>query len=253
MTLFLQKKVSIITPFYNSMDFFPGTFSSVVGQTFSNWEWIIVDDCSELDQFNQLYSMVKDDSRITLIRCAKNGGTAVARNTALKKSTGQYIVFLDSDDQWDPDFLEKQVSFLEHNGPIVTASYRRQAKNSCTDFVVPERIDYKKLLGGGDLSCLTTMYDASIIGERLFPENMKKCEDYVFWLNILREGFVVAGNLCPLATYYIHSNSKSANKVRLIKYMYYVYHKTQNFNVVHSWYCVIRWAFYGLKKYRNVR
>ena len=80
-----------------------------------------------------------------------------------------------------------------------------------------------------------------------------KCEDYVFWLSILKKGIIAKGNPKVLATYNIVEGSKSSNKYKLIKYMYYVYHKTQGINWFKSWFCVFRWAIYGKKKYKNVR
>lgn len=120
-------------------------------------------------------------------------------------------------------------------------------------FFFPETVDYKRLLKNCPLSCLTTMYDREVIGDRFFPENMKKVEDYVFWLDILKDGYIAKGNPKVLATYRISQGSKSRNKFKLIKYQYYVYHKTQGINWFKSWLYVIRWAFYGLKKYENVR
>ena len=97
------------------------------------------------------------------------------------------------------------------------------------------------------------MYDKEIIGDVYFPENMKRVEDYTFWLDILKRGYVAKGNQKILATYMIGKNSKSRNKFKLIKYYYYVYHKTQHFNWLVSWFYVFRWALYGLKKYKGVR
>ena len=197
--------------------------------------------------------MFDHDDRIVLLQTPKNGGTAVARNIGLKHAKGRYITFLDSDDLLDSNYLERQLEFIKDNGPLISAGYRRQAKHTCTDFFVPNEVDYKKALKGNPLSCLTTMYDREVIGERFFPENLMKCEDYVFWLNILKDGYIAKGNRNVLATYIIREGSKSRNKIKLIKYMYHVYHKTQGINWFKSWLYVIRWAFYGKKKYKNVR
>lgn len=244
--------VSIITPAYNCKEAIQQTFESVIAQSFSNWEWIIVDDCSTDGSFEYLKDLTKDDKRIVVLQTSKNGGTSVARNIGLKHASGRYITFLDSDDTLDSNYLEKQLEFIKDNGPLISAGYRRQAKHTCTDFMVPEVVDYQTALRGNPLSCLTTMYDRTIIGDDLFPEDLKKCEDYVFWLNILKRGFVAKGNQYVLATYNIHKGSKSSSKFKLIKYMYRVYHKTQGINWFKSWCYVIRWAFYGKKKYKNV-
>ena len=253
---FLTKEndvVSIITPAYNCIEAFKSVFDSVLMQTYLNWEWIIVDDCSNDGSFEYIKKMAQNDSRIIVLQTEYNGGTSVARNVGLKRATGRFITFLDSDDLIDKDYLEKQIAFIKVNGPIISSGYRRSAKKSCTPFFVPKKVDYKLALKGNPLSCLTTMYDRTIIGERYFPENLKKCEDYVFWLNILKDGFVVSGNPKVLATYVIHNGSKSYNKIKLIKYMFRVYHETQSINWFKSWFFVIRWAFYGTKKYKNVR
>lgn len=120
-------------------------------------------------------------------------------------------------------------------------------------FFVPDEVDYKKALKGNSLSCLTTMYDKDAIGEVYFPEDINRPEDYIFWLNILKTGIIAKGNPQVLATYNIISGSKSSNKIKLIRYMHKVYHKTQGINWFKSWFYVIRLAFYGKKKYKNVR
>lgn len=124
------------------------------------------------------------------------------------------------------------------------------AEHTTTDFFVPEAADYKRLLNGNPLSCLSTMYDREVIGDVYFPEDYARCEDYVFWLNILKKGFVAKGNQKVLATYRIGKNTKSSKKLKLIKYMYRVYHDTQKINWFKSWCYVIRWAFYGVKNIR---
>ena len=245
--------VSIITPSYNSEDYFKATFGSVISQTYQNWEWIIVDDCSTDGSFEYVKELTKDDKRIIVLQAPKNGGTAVARNIGLRHATGKYITFLDSDDLLDPNYLECQLEFMKDNGPIISSGYRRKAEKTCTDFYVPKENTYKSLLKGCPLSCLTTMYDREVIGDVFFPENMKRVEDYTFWLDILKRGYVAKGNPQVLATYIIGKNSKSRNKLKLIKYYYYVYHKTQHFNWLKSWFYVFRWALYGLKKYKGVR
>ncbi len=244
--------VSIITPSYRSKNFIFDTYKSVINQKCLTWEWIIVDDCSDDGSFEFIEHLVAGDSRIHVLKTDKNSGTSVARNIGLKFAKGRYITFLDSDDLLDENYLSNQLEFIQTNGPLITSSYRRKAEHTCTDFIVPERIDYKLALKGNPMSCLTTMYDRTAIGEVYFPEDISKAEDYVFWLNILKKGFVAVGNKNVLATYIIHANSKSHNKWKLIKHMYYIYHKTQKINWLSSMFYVLRWAFYGLKKYKNV-
>lgn len=245
--------VTIITPSFNCKKHFIDTFQSVINQSFKDYEWIIVDDCSTDGSYEFIKELVKDNSFIKLIKAEVNGGTAKARNIGLRNATGKYITFLDSDDLLDPNYLEEQVKFIKDNGPIISCGYRRKAETTTTDFYVPKENTYKSILKGCPLSCLTTMYDREVIGDVFFPENMKRVEDYTFWLDILKKGYVAKGNQKILATYVIGKNSKSRNKFKLIKYYFYVYHKTQHINWFKSWFYVFRWACYGLKKYKGVK
>lgn len=244
--------VSIITPVYNAEKWFKETFESVSNQSFKDFEWIIVDDCSSDNSYKLITELIKEHSNIKLLQCEKNSGSAVARNIGLKNASGRYITFLDADDLLDPNYLEEQVKFIEANGPIITAGYRRTASESNTNFISRKEIDYKGLLIGNDTSCLTTMYDREIIGDVFFPEDIQKQEDYAFWLNILKKGYVVKGNQKVLATYRIHHSSKNSNKKKLIKHQYHIYHKVLGFGVIKSLYYLFRWGIYGLKKYKGV-
>ena len=245
--------VSIITPAYNSKETIKQTYESILSQTFTDWEWIVIDDCSKDSSFSYITEMVKMEKRVKVLQTKSNGGTAVARNIGLKNANGRYITFLDSDDLLDPNYLEYQLEFIKEHGPLISAGYRRKAKHTCTDFLVPDEVDYKKALKGNPLSCLTTMYDRSVIGEVFFPEDIDRPEDYVFWLNILRKGILAHGNPVVLATYNIIDGSKSSNKFKLIGYMHKVYHKTQGINWFKSWLYVVRWAIYGKRKYKGVK
>lgn len=245
--------VSIITPAYNSKITIKETYYSVLSQLFSGWEWIIVDDCSNDGSFEYIKELTNKDKRITVLQTPKNGGSAVARNIGLKHATGRYITFLDSDDLLDPNYLECQLEFIKDNGPLISGGYRRQAEHTCTDFYVPKETDYKKALKGNPLSCLTTMYDRSVIGDLYFDETYNRHEDYIFWLTILKRGIVAKGNHNVLATYVIHSNSKNSNKSKLVKSMYRVYHESQGFNWFKSWLYVFGYALYSKKKYRGVK
>lgn len=248
-----MEKVSIITPLYNAKSFFNETFNSVVNQTYTDFEWIIVDDCSSDGSYEYVLELAKKETRIKLFKLESNKGTGGARNFGLKAASGRYITFLDSDDLLDPNYLEEQVCFIKKNGPIISSGYRRMANNSITDFYVPEVVDYKSLLKTCALSCLTTMYDKQVIGDVFFPENMHKAEDYPFWLNILKKGYAARGNHKILASYRILGNSRSRNKFSLIKHIFFVYHNTQHINCVKSWFYVLRWALNGLKKYKDVK
>ena len=249
----IDSGISVITPAYNCSKTIEDTYNSLLSQTYKLWEWIVVEDHSVDDSFAFIAKMVKGDSRVKLLRTKKNSGSAAARNVGLHNASGKYITFLDSDDFLDSNYLEEQLKFIKLNGPIVSSGYRRMTSKSVTEFIVPDLMSYRTILKGNPISCLTTMYDRDIIGNVFFPENFKYCEDYIFWLNILKKGYIVKGNKKILATYRITGTSKSSNKFKLIKHQYLVYRKSQNINCFLSCYYTIKWAFYGLKKYKNVR
>lgn len=245
--------VSIITPAYNSKITIKETYYSVLSQLFSDWEWIIVDDCSNDGSFEYIKELTNKDKRITVLQTPKNGGSATARNIGLRHAKGRYITFLDSDDLLDSNYLECQLEFMKEHGPLISAGYRRKAEHTCTDFFVPEETDYKKALKGNPLSCLTTMYDREVVGDVFFDEIYDRHEDYILWLSILKRGIVAKGNPVVLATYIIHQNSKNSNKSKLVKSMYRVYHDTQGFNWLKSWIYVFKYALYSKKKYKDVK
>ena len=121
--------VSIIMPSYNTAQYITETIQSVIDQTYHNWELIIVDDCST-DNTDIVVGKIKDP-RIRYIKNEKNSGAAVSRNRALREANGRWVAFLDSDDLWESDFLEKQIRFIkEKNATIVFASYKRIDKNN---------------------------------------------------------------------------------------------------------------------------
>lgn len=248
-----MKLVTIITPSYNSKEYFKETFESVINQTYKEYEWIIIDDCSSDGSFLYISDLIKNHHNIRLFQTPKNSGSAVARNIGLMNASGKYITFLDSDDLLDPNYLEVQVKFIKDNGPIITAGYRRMAETTNTNFIPRESISYKQLLTGNDCSCLTTMYDKEVVGELYFPEDLLRHEDFIFWLNILNKGYIVKGNDKILATYRIISGSKNSNKAKLLKPLFNVYHKALKFNLIKSCWYLLKYVLYSRKKYRNVK
>lgn len=246
--------VSVIMPCFNSSSFISKSILSMLSQTYKSWELIVCDDCSTDGTFTTVQYFSKLDSRIYIIKNDSNLGTSASRNNALRLSTGRFILFLDSDDELLPTFLEKQISFFtKTNAAIITSGYYRKASKTNTVFMPPLEIDYKMCCRGNPLSCLTTMYDTAKIGHPFFDTSFKKSEDWVFWLNILKKGFVCKCNQEVLAVYNIHDGSKNHKKLSLIRPNYAVFRKSQNMSVIVSCFYVVRWAFYGLRKYKHVK
>lgn len=185
--------VSIITPMYNSEKFIEATIKSVLNQTYQEWEMLIIDDCSTDNSPNIVKSYMQQDSRIRCIKTETNKGVSNARNLALSKATGQFIAFLDSDDQWNSSKLEKQVNFMLENDYVISfTSYELMDENDKKlnkVIKVPPNVDYKRLLKGNILGCLTVVIDKSKLDFEIKMSGVRH-EDYVLWLSILKKGIL---------------------------------------------------------------
>lgn len=144
-------RISINLSSYSYKSTINKSYESFLSQAFADYESIVIDDCSNDDSFSYVKNLTKDDYRITVLRTNKNGGTAVARNAGLRQAKGRYITFLDSNDLLDSNYLEKQLEFIKEHGPLISSGYRRKAKHTCIDFLVPETVDYKTVLRGNPL------------------------------------------------------------------------------------------------------
>ncbi|MBQ7250419.1 MAG: glycosyltransferase family 2 protein [Bacilli bacterium] len=244
--------ISIVTPLYNAEAVFEGTFGSVIAQTFKDFEWVIVDDCSTDESFALAAKLIEGHPNIRLFQMPHNGGSAKARNKGLDEAKGKYVTFLDADDVLDPDYLEKQLAFIKDHGPIISSAYRRKTEQTCTTFTPPAETTYKSILKGNPLSCLSTMYNREVFPEDRFPEDLTRHEDFVFWARLLKKGYKAISNPEVLATYRLQSNSKNSDKKKLIKPMVQAYHKGLGINIITSWFFTARYVFYSLKKYKGV-
>lgn len=180
--------VSIIMPSYNTAPYIKQTIQSVLDQTYANWELIIVDDCST-DNTNEVVDTIKD-CRIHYFKNEKNSGAAISRNKALREAKGQWIAYLDSDDLWMPEKLEKQIKFMEENGYVF--SYTNYEEIDVDGYKTGVKVTGpKKITKTGMFNycwpgCLTVMYDANKIG-LIQIEDIKKNNDYAMWLKVCRK------------------------------------------------------------------
>ena len=246
--------VSIVTPMYNGERFVSQTIESVLSQTYQDWEMLIVDDGSKDNSAAIVEGYARKDSRVKLIR-QSNGGSASARNHALREARGRYVCFLDADDLWDSTFLEKQLNFLrQKDAGIVYASYRRineRGEEILRPFIVPGRVNYKGLLKTCSISCLTALFDREKTGENFFDESLRSLrDDFAFWLTLLKKVDYAYGNPEILASYRVFSTSTTGNKKKVMKPQFMVYYKVEKLGLVRSVYYFIHWAINGFLKYR---
>lgn len=243
-------KISIITPCYNSAEFLDETIQSVINQTFTDWEWIITDDNSSDNSVEIIKKY--NDPRIKLIELKQNEGAGKARNYSLEKAEGRFITFLDSDDIWHPDFLEKMIGFMKKNNTeLAYSSYARcdeKLTPILSDFEADTEVTFENLLQTCRLSLLSSMYDSQRVGKFFFPKGSKR-EDHIMWLNLLKKIRVGKPLKQTLAKYRMRTNSVSRNKKEMAVEQFLVYYKFMDFSLIKSLYYTTLWAFNGFKKY----
>lgn len=244
-------KVSIITPVYNSEKFIKDTISSVLNQTYTNWEMILVDDCSTDNSAQIINEYVKKDSRFKYIKLEQNSGAAVARNRAIKEAKGRFLAFLDSDDIWEPEKLDLQIKFmLDHKVGFTFTAYKIIDENgNPTEKIVnvPNTINYEELLKNTIIGCLTVVIDKDIVGDIQMP-NLRARQDFVTWLSILKKGYTAYGINTPLAKYRVVSNSISSNKFKMIRRNWNVYRNIEKLSFAKSAYVISYYVFNAVKK-----
>lgn len=242
--------VSIITPCYNSEKYIEETYQSINKQGYSNWEWIIVDDCSMDNSVTIIHSF--DDDRINLIVQQTNQGAANARNLALTKAKGRYITFIDSDDLWLPDFLETTINYLKNNNEeLVYTSYKRVDENLeplLEDFKAIDKVNRNRMLYNCPIPMLTSIYDSKRIGKIPVPD-VELREDHAMWIDLLSKVKYARAIKESLAIYRIRNNSVSRDKFKIAKKQYDVYRKYLKMSLFKSSYYTFFWALNGLKKY----
>ena len=237
--------VSIITPAYNCANYIGTTIESVLSQTYSYWEMIIVDDCSSDNTEEVVLRYASKDSRIKYKKLEVNSGAAVARNVAMSMATGQYIAFLDSDDVWLPDKLSTQIQFMQEN----------DYKFTCTDYEqidetgrrlgkiihCRKKADYNRVLLDCPIGNSTVMYDVTQMGKFEVP-NIRKRNDDALWLKMLKSEKFIYGLNQVLVQYRVRHDSISANKFQLIKYHWVLYRKIEHLNIIRSIFYILHWG-----------
>ena len=235
--------VSIITPTYNCAKFIVQTIESVLAQSYTDWEMIISDDCSTDNTQEVIKPYLEADSRIKYICNEKNSGAAITRNNALRVAQGRWIAFLDSDDLWAPEKLERQIAFMEQNG--YAFSYHDYVEISEEGEKLGVYVSGKQRVGKFDMfaccwpGCLAVMYDASRIG-LIQINDVKKNNDTAMWLKIICKSdcYLLKENL---ARYRRRRGSITPPSIKdRILWHYRLFRDAENMNCVKSafWMCV---------------
>lgn len=242
----MKPLVSIITPTFNSEKFISETIKSIQNQTYQNWEMIVVDDASS-DATTAIIKLASEnDNRIKLFKLEENSGTGIARNTALAKASGKYIAFLDADDLWKPLKLEKQIDFLISNELPFTFSFYEcmdEEGNYLNKLVeAPKKLSYRQLFYCNYIGNLTGIYDADYFG-KIQISSIRKRQDWMMWLTILKRTKIAYPVPESLAIYRIRENSISASKLDLVKHNFKVYRSYHNYNFLLASFYMIGFLF----------
>lgn len=253
-------KVSIVMPNYNSEKFIEETIGSVLAQTYENWELLIVDDCSTDSSVDIIHKYCEIDERIRLFVQDTNRGGAAARNRALREATGKWMAFLDSDDLWLPQKLEKQLAFMATNNfQFSYTAYEHvneQAESLGVSVMGPKKVSKRKMFHYCYPGCLTVMYDSSDIGTVQIPDEIGTGEnDYAMWLKVCKH-YTCYYLSDVLALYRVRGNSMShkSSLSKLIGNHYKLFRISENRCVVGAWLCVLRNLWFGFwKKARYVK
>ena len=239
--------VSIITPLYNAENYITATIESIQNQTYANWEHIIVNDLSTDTSLQLAEAFSKKDPRIKVVTLSRNSGAAHSRNKATELATGDYIAFLDADDLWHPQKLEKQLQFMQENNAAV--SYTSYVHINEAGELLGKRIKafpkltYKKQHSNNYIGNLTGIYKAAEIGKIIAP-NIRKRQDWAVWLEAIKKSNRPALGLQEdLAYYRMHEGSMSANKMNLIKYNFKFYKEYLGYSWITSAFYLLRFFY----------
>ncbi len=243
--------ISVIMPAYNAENTLQKAVDSVLAQTYQHLELIIVNDCSKDRTLAVAQEYAKKDLRVRVISNTVNSGVSVTRHKAVQEARGEWIAFLDSDDAWKADKLEKQIERQRQtNGNLIfTGSSFMDAEGNPIDWMlhVPKQIDYKKLLKQNLISNSSVLVLKSCY-QKFEAMGDAMHEDFACWLKMLRSGEIAYGIDEPLLIYRLSSDSKSGNKRKAAKMNWNTY-RAVGLNPFEAGYYMIWYTINGIKKY----
>ncbi len=253
----MQEKplVSIIIPNYNGEKFLEECLNSVLNQTYSHWEALVVDDGSQDNSPQIIRKFAEKDKRFLPVFLKENQGVAYARNAAMKKARGKYIAFIDADDVWLEEKLSLQISFMEENKlDLCYSSYFSIDENGkiLNFFKAPEKVSYEDFLRTSSIGNLTGVFNAERLG-KIYVKPYPIRVDYMLWIEILKRSVQAVGIEKPLALYRISPSSISKNKLKAAKWQFKVYREFLGFSLPKTLYYMLFYTYYGVRKYFRIR
>lgn len=265
----MKELISVIVPVYRAEAYIEKTISMVQAQTWHDWELLLIEDCSPDDSAEAVRRILNKSTlssndnlicrglteeytgaggqRVALFCKEKNEGAAQARNTGLDMARGRYIAFLDADDVWYPDKLEKEMCFMrERQAGFVFTAYEfgdEQARPTGRVVHVPAELTYRRALSRTVIFTTTVLFDREKIPDRLLRMPVVESEDTATWWQILREGYTAFGLDEVLAVYRRPAQSLSSNKMTAIRRIWNLYRRQEQLSVTASVWYFIMWAY----------
>ncbi len=242
--------VSVVMPVFNAQETLRRSIDSVLQQTYTALELIVVDDASGDDSSRIIDEYADRDARVRVHRQEANAGVAAARNVAIVAARGSHIAFLDSDDWWHPRKLELQLAQMRQTGAKVSyTAYCRVAEDGrlLSTVTPPAVVSYADMLRGNPIGHLTGVYDRSL-GDAKFGRIGH--EDYVFWLDLVKRA---GGAICiradePLAWYLVRAGSISSNKLRAASWQWHIYRRVAGLGMIESVRYMVHYVAGALRK-----
>lgn len=245
--------VSVIMAAYNAQNTIEMAIQSVLSQTYTDFELLIIDDCST-DKTVEVIRQFNDD-RIRLLHNDRNKGVSKTRYYGVQNAKGTWIAILDSDDMWIADKLERQIELQKQTNAqlLFTGSSFMDADSKKMSWIlhVPEQITYKELLKQNVISNSSVLVQKKLFLEHtVLKDNLH--EDFACWLAMLKADCTAYGVDEPLLVYRLSANSKSGNKINAAKMNWNTY-RYCGLNIVLSVYYMFWYGIRGLCKYRHLR
>lgn len=248
----MNSLISVIMPVYNAETFLEESIRSVLSQSYPHWELLAVDDGSTDGSADIIRRFEKEDGRIRYLRTDRpSGSPTVPRNRGIEQARGRFIAFLDSDDAWLPDKLERQMEmFAKHEDmAICFSNYEKMAEDGARNnriILAPGQTTYRKLLLSNVIGCLTAVYDTAKVGKMYFPHHPH--EDYILWLSILKQGYVARNTGTVEALYRVREHSVSSNKLKTLSWQWDIYRQVEHLGIVRSAYYFLNYAYRAFRK-----
>ncbi len=248
-------QISIIMAAYNAEKTIEQAISSVLTQTYPNFELLVIDDCSKDNTAGLVRSIAAQDSRVRLISNAENRGVSYTRKHGLAEAAGSWIAILDSDDAWAREKLEKQILLQKETNAdlLFTGSTFMDTDGRPINwyFHAPARVSYRQLLKQNVISNSSALVRKHLY-EKHYAVGDQMHEDFAIWLSMLKAGHTACGVDEPLLVYRIAATSKSGNKLRAARMNWNTY-RYAGLHPAEALYYECWYAYNGLRKHRNLK